>query len=183
MSLFAAQRSMGSVNTTSNPGSIQRLTSAPTGLQLPTPLNPVTLSERTFSIQATLTKRYDYILPCGLLFSNIAGSEVFRTDLLTNPPPPLLTGDDITASDHLPVVMVFANPYDKPFQLLDLVRSNDSVSLSWRSIPGQIYGVEISSNLLAWTPLASNLLATGSVFTFDTNAADATLFFRVRRSP
>jgi hypothetical protein len=122
-------------------------------------------------------------MPSGILFSNIAGSEVFRTDLLVGPPPPLLAGDDAIASDHLPVLMVFVNPYDKPFQLLDLVRSNSSVSLSWQSIPGQTYSVEVSSNLLAWAPFASNLLATGSVFTFDTNVADLTLFFRVQRSP
>ena len=68
----------------SNPQSIQRLISAPTGLQLTTPLNALTGSERTWSIQDAdgLTVRYDYILPCGLLFSNITGSQVFRTDLL-----------------------------------------------------------------------------------------------------
>ena len=51
----------------SNPQSIQRLISAPTGLQLTTAVNPFTDSERTWSIQDTdgLTRRYDYILPCG----------------------------------------------------------------------------------------------------------------------
>ncbi len=86
---------------------IQRLVNAATGLQLTTPLNPYTSDDRTISIQSGLTARFDYILPCGSLFSNIASSQVFRTDLLPSPPPPLLAGDDKTASDHLPVMMVF----------------------------------------------------------------------------
>ena len=63
----------------SNPQSIQRLISAPTGLQLTTPLNALTGSERTWSIQDAdgLTVRYDYILPCGLLFSEHHGQPGF----------------------------------------------------------------------------------------------------------
>ena len=93
---------------------IQRLVNAATGLDLTTPVNPYTGDDRTISIQTTLTKRFDYILPCGVLFSNIASSQVFRTDLLPSPPPPLLADDDITASDHLPVVMVFNAPAEPP---------------------------------------------------------------------
>jgi endonuclease/exonuclease/phosphatase family metal-dependent hydrolase len=92
---------------------IERLVNAATGLQLTTPLNPYTGDDRTISIQTSLTARFDYILPCGSLFSNIASSQVFRTDLLPSPPPPVLADDDKTASDHLPVLMVFnasANP-------------------------------------------------------------------------
>lgn len=86
---------------------IQRLTSPPTSLRLATPVNPYTGDDRTISIQAGLSARFDYILPCASLFSNIASSQVFRTDLLPSPPWPLLANDDRTASDHLPVVMVF----------------------------------------------------------------------------
>ena len=75
--------------TSSHP--IQRLIAAPTGLYLTTPLNPVTVSDLTLSIRSTLDVRFDYILPCGLLYSNIASSEVFRTDLL-NPLPSNLFG-------------------------------------------------------------------------------------------
>ena len=73
---------------------IQRLTSAPTGLQMTIPVNPVTHADLTESIQDSLDTRFDYILPCALLFSNLAGSEVFRTDLLTNFPPNLFSNDD-----------------------------------------------------------------------------------------
>ena len=161
---------------------VQRLTNG-TGLQLTTPRNPVSDGEQTISIRGSLNRRYDYILPCGLLFSNIASSQVFRTDLLANPPPPLLTNDDVTASDHLPVWMVFNSPYDKPFRLLSILRRDPSLTLTWQSVPGQTYGVESSSNLTAWTMLASNLVASGTSYSFLTNVAGSRRYFRVHRIP
>ena len=162
---------------------IQRLTNS-TGLVLTTPTNLFNGSSLTFSIQATsMTKRYDYIMPCGLLFANIASSQVFRSDLLPSPPLPLLATDSETASDHVPVVMVFNNPYDKPFQLLSFTRSNLTVTLNWQSVPGQPYRVESSTNLSAWSILASNLVATGTTFTYATNLNDIVRFFRVYRVP
>ena len=58
---------------------IERLTSAATGLQLTTPFNPISNSELSFSIQSTggLSRRYDYILPGGLLYSNAVNSQGF----------------------------------------------------------------------------------------------------------
>ncbi|MEK7782148.1 MAG: immunoglobulin domain-containing protein [Verrucomicrobiota bacterium] len=167
----------------SNPQSIQKLISTPTGLRLTTPLNPYSGSELTHSIQAGLGKRYDYILPCELLYANIASSQVFRTDLLPNPPAPLLASDAVTASDHLPVFMTFNNPYDKPFRLLSFTRSNLTVTLKWESVLGQPYRVESSTNLTGWNTLASNLVATGTNYTFSTNLNDATRYFRIYRGP
>jgi endonuclease/exonuclease/phosphatase family metal-dependent hydrolase len=168
-----------------DPQSLQRLTGAATGLQLSTPFNPFTGSELTYSIRNAdgLTRRYDYILPCGLLFSNVTGSQVFRTDLLPDPPPPLRTNDDQIASDHLPVLMVFGNPYNKPFRVTALSRRQPSVMLSWESVSGQSYCLESSSNLVEWTVLAANLTATGSVFHLTATVPDAACFFRVRRTP
>src|SRR5258706_5430620 len=167
------------------PQSIQHLITPQTGLTLTTPLNPFTGANLTFSIQATggLTKRYDYIMPSSLLLSNISGSQVFRTDLLTNPPAPLLTTDDKTASDHLPVFMTFSNPYDKPFQLTSLQHTGSSIALQWQSVQGQPYRIDASSNLVSWIPFASNLTATGSTFSFVTNNVNQPLqFFRVVRT-
>ena len=166
----------------SNPQSIQCLISAPTGLQLITPVNPFTDSELTISIRDGLTKRYDYILPGARLFSNIVGSQVFRTDLLY-PVPPNLYSDDENASDHLPVFMVFANPFNVPFRLLSIGVTNQIVSLKWESTSNRQYHVEVSSNLTAWTPLVTNLAATGADFTFSTNVPGDVKFFRVRRAP
>ena len=169
----------------SNPQSIQRLVGAPTGLRLATPVNPFTDSELTWSIQDTggLSRRYDYILPCAMLSSNIVSSQVFRTDLLTPLPPNLYGNDDTTASDHLPVYMVFGNPFNVPFRLLAIDVTDQIVSLQWESASNRQYNVETSSNLTTWTPLATNLVATGTNFTFSTNAPDDTKFFRVYRAP
>jgi endonuclease/exonuclease/phosphatase family metal-dependent hydrolase len=165
---------------------IQRLTGPPAGLQMTIPVNPATRADLTESIQGSLDTRFDYILPCALLFSNIAGDEVFRTDLLTNLPPDLLSNDDMTASDHLPVLMVFNNPYDTPFKIISCVRTSEGVTLNWESQNNRVFDIEVSSNLVAWTPFATNLPATttNSPFVFTTNnVADGARFFRVHRAP
>lgn len=164
---------------------IQRLANDVTGLWLTSPVNPVTASELTFSIQAGggPSKRYDYILPCGLLFSNYAGGKVFRSDLLTNPPGPLLADDDVTASDHLPVLLRFANPYAQPFRLLAAAVDAGQVALRWESHSNRVYGVEASGDLKSWTTLATNLVASGTNLTFVTNAGFGPQFFRVYREP
>jgi endonuclease/exonuclease/phosphatase family metal-dependent hydrolase len=162
---------------------IQRLVSQPTGLMLTTPVNPFTHSELTESIQGTLDVRFDYILPGGLLFSNISSSQVFRTDLLTNPPPPLQTNDDRLASDHLPVLAVFSNPYAKPFRITSISRNNQTLTLGWESVPGQSYRVEASATMTQWSVLSSNITASGGNMGFSTNVADAVKFFRIYRLP
>ncbi len=87
----------------SNPQSLQRLTSAPTGLRLTTPTNPITRSELTWSTQSGFVKRYDYILPGGLLWSNLVSSQVFRSDVLVNPPP--LQAGQVSYDDGSPATI------------------------------------------------------------------------------
>jgi hypothetical protein len=135
----------------------------------------------TSSIQTGPDRRYDYILPCTLLFSNIQSSQVFRTDLLTNFPSNLYSNDDKVASDHLPVLMVFNNPFTKPFVLTSFTRNNQNLSATWEAVPGQSYRVESSSNLTSWTTLVDNLLATNYNFTVNTNLPASAQFFRVKR--
>jgi endonuclease/exonuclease/phosphatase family metal-dependent hydrolase len=162
---------------------IQRLLGPATGLQLTTPVNPFTRSELTLSIQTTLDVRFDYLLPCGLLSSNIVSSQVFRSDSVPAPPAPLLATDSETASDHLPVMMVFGNPYAKPFRLTTLFCTNQLVRLEWDAVRGQSYRVETSSNMVSWSVLASPLVATNARFTLATNLSGAMRFFRVQRLP
>lgn len=162
---------------------IQRLVSTQAGLQLTNPTNPFTGKINTYSIQTGTTNpttRIDYIFPCGLLYSNIAASQVFRTDKLTNPPPPLLADDDVTASDHLPVLMVFSNPYTQPIRVAAFNYTEPTITAQWNSVFGGIYRVETSTNLTAWTPLATNLTATNASFTFTTNVTGSPRFFRIR---
>ena len=162
---------------------IQYLISAPTGLLLTNPTNPLTGSLSTFSIRGSLSSRLDFIFPGGLLRSSTAGSQVFRADLLVNPPPPLQASDSATASDHLPVFMAFNNPYDRPFRFLSISHSNQSVTLTWESVPGQPYRVDSSSNLTTWDAFASNLVATEATHSFSTSSGEAVRFFRVYRVP
>jgi len=161
---------------------IQKLTSAPTGLRLTTPVNPVTGSDLTESIQSTLDVRFDYILPCGLMFSNIVTSQIFRTDLLSPMPGGLQTKDDKTASDHLPVLVYFSNPYDVPYKLNSIARSNQLVTLNWQTITNRVYRVETSTNLTNWIALATNTAA-GTNFILNTNVSGSAQFFRVYREP
>jgi endonuclease/exonuclease/phosphatase family metal-dependent hydrolase len=168
----------------SDPQTLERLTSDPTGLELTTPLNPFSGSRNTWSIQGTLDRRYDYILPCGLLFSNIVDSEIFRTDLLPSPSAPLLATDSETASDHLPVVMVFGNPFDlplTPFEILSISVSNTTAFVSWESTPGAVYQVERWVPSDSWTPLASNIVAGGTITTQAVEASTDLQLFRVLR--
>ena len=170
----------------SNPQSIQRLVSGPTGLQLTTPVNPITDSELTWSIQDANTGpsvRYDYILPCCSLFSNIVSSQVFRTDMLSPVPSNLYSNDNKTASDHLPVLMTFANPFNTPFRLLSCCVTNQAVWLKWETESNRCYNIESSTNLTTWEPFVTNLTATNRDLTFTTNMPGGLRFFRIHRTP
>jgi endonuclease/exonuclease/phosphatase family metal-dependent hydrolase len=162
---------------------IERLVNANTGLHLTTPVNPVTKDDRTISIRATLDARFDYILPGGLLFSNVVASQVFRTDLLSPVPPPLQQFDDKTASDHLPVLMTFRDPYAPSFALTSFFLTNGVVALSWETADGWAYDVEGSSDLSSWTKQATNLTAIGTNIDWSANANGPVQFFRVFRAP
>ena len=162
---------------------MHNLTSVPTGLRLATPLNPITGAGRTFSIRSLpLNSRYDYVLPCGLLLSNLMDGQVFRTDLATNLSI-ALPGDAASASDHLPVFVRFANPFAEPPRITSFGVSNSVAKLNWSAVTGGRYRVEASTNLPTWTALATNLLATNGVVSFSTNAPGAQRFLRVRTEP
>lgn len=155
--------------------------SAPTDLRMTTPLNPQTGSERTYSIQASsLTRRYDYILPCGLLATNIVSSTVFRTDLATGGIAPALATDSATASDHLPVLMAFRDPYATPFGLTLTRSASDRIDLDWNTVPGGVYRVEATTNLVEWRTVSTTIVANASTAVYSTNTTAPGEFFRVR---
>jgi endonuclease/exonuclease/phosphatase family metal-dependent hydrolase len=162
---------------------IQRLISAPTGLRQTNPTNPITGSINTDSIQGSLSSRIDYIFPGGLLFSNIISSQVFRTDVLNPVPPNLQTNDDRIASDHLPVFMIFGNPYDTTFRITSTIVSNQLLTLKWQSISNQHYRIESSTTLTNWIPASATITATGTNSTFSTNLVGNRNFLRVNHLP
>jgi hypothetical protein len=77
--------------------------------------------------------------------------------------------------------MVFHNPYQNPFKLNSITRSNQDLSATWEAVPGQSYRVESSSTLTSWATFADSLLATNYSFTLNTNTATTVQFFRVKR--
>jgi len=78
--------------------------------------------------------------------------------------------------------MVFNNPYDKPYSISTVLRTNPGVTLTWNSVPGQPYHVEQSSNLFNWSTLVTNLVATNYNVTFATNNVPGGIkFFRIYR--
>ena len=163
---------------------IQRLISASTTLRLTNPTNPFTGSINTFSIQGSVSERIDFIFPCDQLRSNLMSAQVFRTDRLAGFPPNLFSNDDKVASDHLPVLLTFANPFNAPFKIISIARTNQSVTLMWESATNRSFSVEASTNLVQWTALASNLFAARTNFNFATNnVADPINFFRIYRVP
>lgn len=162
---------------------VQRLIASPTGLRLTTPRNPFTGGTNTFSIRASLNTRLDYILPGGLLFSNLATNQVFRTDALNPLPAGLNAGDSATASDHLPVLATFLNPYDPQPRLEGLNLSNQFVHVTWSSVTGRVYRVESSTNLALWSAVSGDLVATGTNQAWSGPRSTQRQIFRVRRLP
>lgn len=156
---------------------ISRIANEATGLSVATPLNPVTGDDRTISIRAGLSKRFDYILPDGLLALNLATNFVFRSDLDLAPRDVLPT-DSRTASDHLPVVAVFNFP-DPPLQMTVGVQ-NGLLSLTWPALVGRSYQVQSSSSLGAWIPVATEL-ATNAVAIWSGNPSGERQFYKVIR--
>ncbi len=161
---------------------IGTLISAPTGLKLISPLNPVTGSERTWS-STNATIRFDYVIPCAFLFSNYAVGLVFRSEVsdATHPPPVgLPTYSTQAASDHLPVMLAFNNPF-APFSITSCSVTNDSIGLRWQSQVNARYRVEFSTDFTSWIGLASNLVAGATNYRYVGPRGPAAGFYRVVR--
>jgi endonuclease/exonuclease/phosphatase family metal-dependent hydrolase len=162
---------------------IQRLANPATGLHLTTPANPFTGDERTFSTRTGLTVRYDYILPCGTLFSNLVTSQVFRTSLVTPLPGSLRVSDEREASDHLPVLMQFGGPFSGELRVRMATREMGWLELSWPAVPAGRYRVESSADLKHWQTAASELVSVGAVLNWPLRPQGPWDFFRVVWSP
>lgn len=132
---------------------IQTLTSSPAGLPLTTPLNPTTGDERTWSIQnANLTIRFDYVLPCRILHTNVRSGQVFRSDKVSPTAPPLQASDSAASSDHLPVLLLVRNPY--------LARPDQTISFG--ALTGRTYGdlpFGLSASASSGLPVSFNVLS------------------------
>jgi len=166
-------------------GAMLRIINPATGLQLTTPRNPFNNDERTHSSRnANPSIRFDYILPGSLLFTNLATNWIFRTDYL-NPVPPGLLADDVqTASDHLPLVAIFRNPYYVPAPFTAGIRiENQAGVISWNSVPGNKYVVRGSYNLTSWFDVSPTITATGPSTDWTGALVPTRMFFRIVNVP
>ncbi|MGA4579754.1 endonuclease/exonuclease/phosphatase family protein [Limisphaera sp. VF-2] len=163
-------------------GAVRILVGEGTGLRLLTPVQPVTGDDRTWSSrQASLSYRFDYVLPSGLLVSNVVASGVFRSDREWPRPVGVELGDSALASDHLPVWTVFANPFLPPRLTWD-VRGGKSW-LRWWSGAGQRYRLEVSTDLERWTSWEELWAAGPGWMESPVEMTDVGRFYRVVRLP
>ena len=158
------------------------LANAATGLFLTRPTDAEGRSARTWSTRLPLlVARLDYVLPCGSLYAAIAAGEVFRLPEFDPPPAPLRSGDDVLASDHVPLRFVFRNPDNGPFDVR-ILRGKE-LRLEWKALPGYTYQVFRSPDLRSWRVVATFFQQSGRERTWTVPVADRTGFFKIRRIP
>ncbi len=169
-------------------GAMLRIINDATGLQLTTPRNPFNNDERTHSSQnPNPSIRFDYILPGQMLFTNIMTNWIFRTDYLIPLPAGLLSTDVQIASDHLPLVAIFKNPYranapSAPFSAKVQV-TNQTAIVTWASVSGNKYVVRGSFNLTNWFNVSQTITATGPNSSWSGSLVPNGMFFRVQEIP
>jgi len=181
--LYTLSGDMNEDNT--NTLAIQRLVSAPMGLQMQNPINAATGSSDTYT-STNPSSRLDYIFPCTVLSSSINIRQVFRADKIGVPPSPLTTNDTRIASDHLPVMMVFNNPFadqNPVYKIYSFSVSNQNATFKWAALATRAYNIEKSPDFTNWTNLKTNLVATGTNITFTTNIPFGSSFYRIYRAP
>jgi endonuclease/exonuclease/phosphatase family metal-dependent hydrolase len=153
------------------------------GLRLTDPLNPLTGNDRTFSSRGSLSSRLDYILPGGLLYSNLTWGMVFSTETMDPRPPTLSRFDVQTASDHLPVLVTFRNPRSDPFRITSAAITDRLVSLRWQAQPGRRYQIEGSRDFDEWGLVPGKIEAGSTNGVWNSLMRFDQQFFRVRLEP
>jgi endonuclease/exonuclease/phosphatase family metal-dependent hydrolase len=166
-------------------GAMLRIINSATGLQLTTPRNPFNNDERTHSSRnPNPSIRFDYILPSQMLFTNLSTNWIFRTDYLSPVPAGLQSDDVQAASDHLPLVAIFKNPYYRPAALQAAVRvENQTAIVSWNSTVGGRYVVRGSFNLTNWFDASQTITAITTTSAWTGALVPSSMFFRVMEVP
>lgn len=166
-------------------GAMLRIINDATGLQLTTPRNPFNNDERTHSSQnPNPSIRFDYILPGAMLFTNITTNWIFRADYLNPIPPGLQSTDTPIASDHLPLVTVFKNPYGIAEAFKASVRvENQLAHVSWVSVPGMKYVVRGSFTLTNWFNASQTITATDITSQWSGAVVPTGMYFQVQQVP
>jgi endonuclease/exonuclease/phosphatase family metal-dependent hydrolase len=169
-------------------GAMYRIINESTRLKLTTPRNPANNDERTWSSRnPNPTIRFDYILPGEMLFEKIVTNWIFRTDFLSPTPPGLLGNDSQVASDHLPLLTIFENPYllPPPAPPLEIAArvTGQTVTISWPSVVGFNYTVQGTTDLANWLTISSTIKATETNSVWHGSVVTGGMFFRVVHWP
>ena len=149
---------------------LNRIANETTGLHLTRPVDPMTGDARTWSARDRLTIRFDYILPCTALSTNIQSSFVHSSDLTA------------TASDHLPIMMTFHDPDDVSEPNLAISKNDDLVNLRWSTLEDSINRLESSPNLKEWNIVEDELLSTSGTIDYSSTTTAERLFFRLTQT-
>jgi hypothetical protein len=68
-----------------------------------------------------------------------------------------------------------------PYKILSFTLANQTATIQWETVASQLYSIQASPDLSAWTTIETNLLATGTSLTFSTNVSGNPQFFRIHR--
>jgi endonuclease/exonuclease/phosphatase family metal-dependent hydrolase len=159
---------------------IQRLANTNLSLTLAPVTNTVDGTDFTWSARSGLNTRFDYVLMGPQLATNFVGGELFNTARLRVIPEGLQRSSSAIASDHLPVVARFNEPFPTSFAIRAVERGEDFVRLTWENpIEGYTFRIERSTNLSRWTFVSDNLRTNGLQFAPQGDVE----FFRLIRTP
>ncbi len=90
------------------------------------------------------------------------------------------TNYDFAIDGTVAAVQAYTNPV---YKILSFSVSNQTATFKWESLATRTYNIECSSDFTNWTIFKSNLLATGTSYTFTTNVPFGMNFFRIYRTP
>lgn len=160
---------------------VERLVNPALGTRLLSPTNSVAaFRDSTWSAIAGLSRRFDYVIPGSLLGSHVLGGSTFYSVSVGNTVPGITRSTSAEASDHLPVLVRFADPDRLPLVARISRSGSDRIQLDWDPVPQPFrYRVERSRDLGLWEVLEPSLLTNR----FFQPVEGLGVWFRVYRSP
>jgi hypothetical protein len=84
--------------------------------------------------------------------------------------------------DDVSLGLIDTLPTNAPYKILSFTLTNQTATFKWETVSNQLYHIQVSPDLSAWSTFQDNLLATGTNLTFATNVSVNSLqFFRIAR--
>jgi hypothetical protein len=84
--------------------------------------------------------------------------------------------------DDVSLALIDTPPTNVPYKILSFTLTNQTATFKWKTVSNQLYRIQVSPDLSAWTTFQDNLLAAGTNLTFTTNlSVTSPQFFRIAR--